>query len=574
MKLSQIFLLSISLLSFQAYAMDPDEIIEIVYDENITYRPGHFRSSSSIVDGKKALSTLPQPPQKPRNQKVSMYPFTLGLKKIAAETEKVLRKVIPGYDGRTRVEETVKWPYSLITQVTIIENGQLGGFGSGAMVGPHHLLTCAHNVYDRKTSKLADKILVYPALNDSQAPFGEVKVVRAYTFKDYLDPKSKQFENNDMALLLLDKSIGQYTGWAGLLATDDKSLSQEQVNITGYPGDKQEQCTQMWTMRHMLKTIMPEMFYYEIDTFGGQSGSPIWVNKWEGVPMILGVHTMGAENFMNWGVRLSEPKFRDFLVKYIAETYVLNEPPSSTDSFDFDQWRNELKKIDQPWAKDLYRIWWRPDIPEIEIHGQGVRGIPLGDEGAIFISEALKHNSSLKKLVLQNLVIEGEGGVALSKALETNTSLNILDLDFNDIGYFGGMAMGNALKTNTSLENLSLRRNGIRDEGGKAIGEALKSNSSLKQLNLMSNMIGDNGGEVIGQALKSNSSLQELNLRNNQIGDEGIIALADALKHNSSLTNLNLRKNKAGKRGDEAIKEACKINKNIKIEKEEGCIIF
>ena len=111
------------------------------------------------------------------------------------------------------------------------------------MVGPHHLLTCGHNVYDTKVKAWADEITVYPALNEAQAPFGFAKAIKAYTFSNWTERGERQY---DIALLILDKSIGKETGWGGLLSEEDQELSKEEVNIYGYPGDKGFK--QMWGM--------------------------------------------------------------------------------------------------------------------------------------------------------------------------------------------------------------------------------------------------------------------------------------------------------------------------------------
>lgn len=310
MKLSHILLLSAFLLSFQVHAMEPDDLIEHIYDHSITYSPGYFAHYKEEV----TLSTQAQRPQNPKNQKILIYEGNSQ----QMQREAILKKVIPGKDGRVRIANTTAWPYSIHAQLDMLFDGVFWG-ESGAMVGPHHLLTCAHNVYDYKKQKWAEKIFVHPALDERSAPFGKINVVKVYTFKRWLRG-DQQF---DMALLLLDEPIGKYTGWGGLVSTSDSDLIQEKVHITGYPGDGDKGCKQMWSMSHTIKTVKSEQFDYEIDTFGGQSGSAVWINKW-GTPMILGVHTTGSD-LINSGVRLSGQKFMDLLLKVMPTTYVLKE---------------------------------------------------------------------------------------------------------------------------------------------------------------------------------------------------------------------------------------------------------
>ena len=300
-------------------AMDNSYVIaEKVYDDTVTYSAGVFKHFNKKEDA--TLSTAPQVSQKPYGQRALVYTEEPQERKQENfQQERVLQKVIPHQDGRMRISDTTKWPYTIFTQLSMVFDGRVYG-GTGSLVGPHHVLTCGHNVYGE--GKWADKILVYPALNEKHAPFGEIKVVKVHTFNGWVNSGDKRF---DMALLILNKSIGEHTGWGGLLSSlDDTKLSQQKVSITGYPGDKG--LTQMWTMTHILKTINQEEFDYEIDTCGGQSGSGIWIDNW-GMPMILGVHTLGGDS-INSGVRLSGKKFTDLLMKAISETYTINNKDS------------------------------------------------------------------------------------------------------------------------------------------------------------------------------------------------------------------------------------------------------
>src|SRR5579872_924786 len=147
-------------------------------------------------------------------------------------------------DSRSRVTVTTKWPYSTHVQLTIEFKNKIYG-GSGALVGPHHVLTCGDHVYD---DEWAESIAVYPALNARIAPFGAFNVVKAYTFTQWTEQKDSRY---NIALLILNESIGEFTGWNGLLSTPDSYLLNEEVNIIGYPADKS--FTEMWSTKHQIR---------------------------------------------------------------------------------------------------------------------------------------------------------------------------------------------------------------------------------------------------------------------------------------------------------------------------------
>lgn len=250
-----------------------------------------------------------------------VYTTELGQRKQEkVHTEKVLAKG-NSQDRRYRIDNPREWPFACIGQLTIKMNGKTYG-GTGTLVGPHHFLTCAHNVYNVKKRMWAEELTVYTGLDDKLIPSGEASAVKVFTYTDWTERGDQRF---DIALLILDQSLGQETGWAGLLCESDDELTKRKVRITGYPGDKG--LKQLWGMRDTISKISPEEFEYEIDTCAGQSGSPIWLDNYDN-PMIIGIHTLGGDS-SNSGVRLSAQKFSQ-LVQKISETFILVFPPAQT----------------------------------------------------------------------------------------------------------------------------------------------------------------------------------------------------------------------------------------------------
>jgi len=292
------------------------QVLERVYDSKIQYTSGNFKYHKRTQDVGITFSSTPSPPsKKPQNQMV-MKIRKESLKEF--HEEMVLKKVIPGVDGRFRIIDTKTFPYSIHVQLSMRFSGGKYG-GSGSMVGPHHVLTAAHNVYSLVKKEWAEKISLHPARNGNAAPFGKMTVTRAYIFSAYKDKKDKRF---DIALLILNQSIGKFTGWGGLCSTYDKAIRTKKFHITGYPGNKG--FDQMWTMKHEIKKIKPETFEYEIDTEGGQSGSAIWKESEFGYPIIMGVHTMGSLD-VNSGVRISAQKFTKLFIMKIGQTYKIKK---------------------------------------------------------------------------------------------------------------------------------------------------------------------------------------------------------------------------------------------------------
>jgi len=72
------------------------------------------------------------------------------------------------------------------------------------------------------------------------------------------------------------------------------------INVAGYPADPDYGFNGefMTYQRDMCGRIYPKTFYHQLDTYRGNSGSPIWVNV-NGKRIIVGVHT-----FENAGTKL------------------------------------------------------------------------------------------------------------------------------------------------------------------------------------------------------------------------------------------------------------------------------
>lgn len=288
-------------------------IAECIFDNVVHYLDGNFK----YTENESGISSPHIPPYERgfSTERILNSPE----KVLKVLEERVLRRAVPGRDGRQKVDNTTTYPYSIHSQLQIDFSGSKYG-GSGSMVGPHHVLTCAHNVYDR-TMKWATNIEVHPAKYGSTSPFGKAKVVKSYVYKNWISNEDRNF---DIALLVLDKSIGHFTGWGGVCSTTEDYLKASTINLTGYPGDDEDgkRCNYMWTMSDRITKIKSESFEYIIDTFGGQSGSALWLNHLGNQPTILGVHTLGSTD-TNYGVRITKENFTNLIARFISKNYVI-----------------------------------------------------------------------------------------------------------------------------------------------------------------------------------------------------------------------------------------------------------
>ena len=210
----------------------------------------------------------------------------------------------------------------------------------------------------------------------------------------------------------------------------------------------------------------------------------------------------------------------------------------------------------------------------------------IGPEGAAALSEALKVNSTLTTINLYGNSIGHEGAAALSKALKANSTLTTMDLRGNTCGLEASVALlkwaGAKPGRTVQLDDLDKIHQLVLAEGGddgvatlhlsscklvdgdaKWLGTLLTSNTVITRLSLYGNSIGSEGVAALSKALKVNSTLTTMDLHSNLIGPKGAAALLEALKVNSTLTTMNLNWNSIGPDGAAALSEALKVNSTL-----------
>ena len=212
-------------------------------------------------------------------------------------------------DTRKFVEKVGQYPYCCIGLI----NGKFGVtnyHGTGCLIAPRIVLTCAHNLYQRKSKKEATEIKFTPAANKNK---GESYEVADYFYPDQFKtlPK-KEIRQYDFAILELEEDASQAYGYLGLDTGKMNVRDHEDIEICGYPGDKEDK--EMWTANGSVGSINEDFIYYPVPTETGQSGAPI-VKK-DG--NVVGVHIGGNNELkVNFAVRLTKER-RKIINKWIS----------------------------------------------------------------------------------------------------------------------------------------------------------------------------------------------------------------------------------------------------------------
>lgn len=169
------------------------------------------------------------------------------------------------------------------------------GYGSGFLVGPGVLMTNNHVL---PTEKSADDSAVWFDFIGDHEDLG-------LEYKNYkFEPKRLFVTNEDLDYTIVaiaeDQGLAA-RGWCPIARpTADEVSKLERVNIIQHPAGIEQQVA----LRDNQVTLVGEKsLFYESDTQGSSSGSPVWSDAWR----LVGLHSVGfADGIGNRGIRIGQ----------------------------------------------------------------------------------------------------------------------------------------------------------------------------------------------------------------------------------------------------------------------------
>jgi glutamyl endopeptidase len=228
---------------------------------------------------------------------------------------------IIGADGRARQNPTTAFPNRAIAYLVVsFPNGT--GSCTGWFIGPRTVITAGHCVFDTATHQWATSIKVYPGRNGTVAPYGFTTSHHLWSVTGWTSSHSTAY---DYGAIQTDSAKGNTVGWFGYRWQSSNSFPGT-FTVKGYPGDKP--AGQQWYMNGPITNVNTYRFWYRIDTFGGQSGSPFY-QWWTGSGCKsncyygVGIHTYGTSvspYYGNSATRIRQAVFNNF-VSWKAHPY-------------------------------------------------------------------------------------------------------------------------------------------------------------------------------------------------------------------------------------------------------------
>ena len=209
---------------------------------------------------------------------------------IAEGATGALESVI-GVDERTRILETELLPWRMICALRIFSEDGTRAIGTGWLAGSRTIITAGHCVHDmRFLGGWADKIEVSPGRNGADFPFKPVTATRFSSVDKWVADADPDF---DVGCIHLGEPLGDEVGWFAIGSLGPSELKSHMVNISGYPSDRGRGTEQYYHSNRVLN-VGDRRVFYDVDTFGGQSGAPVWIHEAEGdPPLVIGIHAYG-----------------------------------------------------------------------------------------------------------------------------------------------------------------------------------------------------------------------------------------------------------------------------------------
>ena len=211
----------------------------------------------------------------------------------ARDVPRSVLETVHGPDDRVHITATNVYPWRAHASLLITARDGSLWIGTGWFIGPHTLMTAGHVVYIKNSGVdgrdgFVRSITVMPGRNGTTLPYGSVATSNLRTVKGWADNGD---EEHDYGAIILDTDLGATTGWLGFGVYNDATLTSSVGNISGYPGDKPDGT--QWYAARRIASVAARKVYYDIDTFGGQSGSAVY-RIVDGKRYAFAVHAYGG----------------------------------------------------------------------------------------------------------------------------------------------------------------------------------------------------------------------------------------------------------------------------------------
>lgn len=225
---------------------------------------------------------------------------------------------IIGADSRVRVTVTTSYPNRAIAYLYVVFPNNKAGSCTGWFFGKRAVATAGHCVYSSADGGWAKTLYVYPGRNGTLMPYGYTTKLTLYTHPRWATLSDHSY---DWGIIRTSVAKGSTVGWFGYRWQPSNTFPGP-FTVRGYPGDKVGALARtMWTMSgpvfaSSVTGVHSRKLWYQMDTFGGQSGSPIYQIYNNACCYGVGIHAYGIgfpSNSFNSGTRITQALFNQMV---------------------------------------------------------------------------------------------------------------------------------------------------------------------------------------------------------------------------------------------------------------------
>ena len=211
-------------------------------------------------------------------------------------------EVVIGRDDRVRITNTREYPYGAICSLEITASTGRQFVGTGWLASNRTVVTAGHCLYMPEQGGWAKRIRVFPGRNGVDSGSEPISAASLHSVEGWTELREPAADYG--AIQLNDEVEG--SGHLGFVALKSKDLKKNLYHVAGYSADKP--LGTLWGHVRPLKEIRDDVLYYETDTYGGNSGGPVFFRDDEDDIYVVGIHNYGDISG-NSATRITETVF-------------------------------------------------------------------------------------------------------------------------------------------------------------------------------------------------------------------------------------------------------------------------